>query len=252
MLMLPDEVMTQPYMAHISPHLKRDDTLIFSSAYNLAFGYIEPPPFVDVGLIAPRTIGGVVRERYMGGESFPSFVAVGQDSTGRTWQTVLGLALALGALRVGAVEVSIEQEAQINLFLQQAVLPAFYNMMVTAARLMLKNGYPPEALLCDMYLSGKFTDHVRQVAHSGLLSSLDATTATGKYGVFSRMERFNELKLERLMEITLEEIRSGDFAQEWSREHAAGSPRLQKLIRQQEALDVWELEQQTLDLMISP
>ena len=51
------------------------------------------------------------------------------------------------------------------------------------------------------------------------------------------------------MEITLEEIRQGKFAAEWSREFTADYPRLRQLLREQEKLDMWELEQQTLDLL---
>src|SRR5262245_25692991 len=50
-MLLPDEVMAQVYLDKVSPNLKQGNTLIFSSAYNVAFGYIEAPPFVDVGLV---------------------------------------------------------------------------------------------------------------------------------------------------------------------------------------------------------
>src|SRR5262245_20933944 len=111
LMMIPDEVMPQVYIDKVSPNLKRGDTLIFGSAYNVAFGYIEPPPFVDVGLIAPRTIGAAVRERYLSGEGFFSFVAAGQDASGRIWQTILALAKGIGTLSAGAVEITMEQEA---------------------------------------------------------------------------------------------------------------------------------------------
>ncbi|MFW5696398.1 MAG: hypothetical protein ACOCXR_01290, partial [Phototrophicaceae bacterium] len=66
-------------------------------------------------------------------------------------------------------------------------------------------------------------------------------------GSLSRLERFSELKLERLMEITLDEIRRGDFAREWAEEYADGHPRLDKLMQHQTTLDLWDWEQQTLD-----
>ncbi len=249
MLMLPDEIMSEVYMTYVSPNLKRGDTLVFSSAYNVAFGFIEAPPFVDVGLIAPRTLGGNLRERYIAGEGVQSFVAVGQDASGHTWQTILALARALGALRAGAVEVSIEQEAEINLFIQQAIIPAVYNIMMTAAQLLLKTGYPPEAVLPDLYLAGKFSDYMQKAAQEGLMHALEMLNLSGQYGAYSRMNRFNEIKLERLMEITLEEIRSGDFAQEWKREFTDGYPRLKNLRKQQQGVNLWELEEQTLDLL---
>lgn len=249
MMMLPDEVMTPIYMNAIAPNLRRNTTLVFGSAYNLAFGFIEAPPFVDVGLIAPRTVGGAIKPPFSTEERFYSFVAVAQDASRHAWETILALALALGTLRDGAIEVSIEQEAQLNLFVQQVIVPILHSTMLTAAQLLVKAGYPAEAVFTDLYLSGKFYDFLRQTAQTGLLPTLERMSLGGQYGALTRFSRFDEGKVERLMEITLDEIRSGDFAQEWSREYADGLPRLQSLLKQQKAHELWDYEAQTLDLL---
>lgn len=249
MLMLPDEVLPEVYIELVSPALQKGHLLIFASGYNVAFGYIEPPPFVDVGMIAPRTIGAAVRSRYKDGRGFYSFVGVGQDATGTAWDAVLALAKAMGSLRAGAIELSMEQEAELDLFVQQAILPAFHHIMTTAANVLLEMGYPPEAAMMDLYISGEFTDYLSRASQLGLLRALKLSSLTGQYGIFSRLERFKELKLERLMEVTLEEIRSGDFSKEWAREYEDGYPRLRNLIRTQERIDLWELEQQTIDML---
>ncbi len=249
MVMLPDEVMPQTYITHISPYLTRQHTLIFSSAYNIASRYIEPPPFVDVGLIAPRTVGGKVRSRFdSDNQPFYSFVSVGADASGNAWTTVLALCEALGVLRGGALEINFEQEAELSQFVQQAVLPAMHHIMMTAAELLFQNGYPPEASFIDLYISGKFSEYMDTASKKGLLTTLESSTMTDQYGTFSRMERFNDLKLERIMEKVLEEIRNGNFAQEWTKEYADGHPRLDKLIKVYESRDIWDLEHQTLDV----
>ena len=249
LLMLPDEVLPEVYIESVSPSLQKGHLLIFASGYNVAFGYIEPPPFVDVGMIAPRTIGTAVRSRYLDGRGFYSFVGVGQDATGTAWDLTLALARAIGSLRAGAIELTMEQEAQLDLFVQQAILPAFHHIMTTAANVLLEVGYPPEAAIMDLYISGEFTDYLASASQHGLLRALQLSSLTGQYGIFSRLERFKELKLERLMEVTLDEIRDGDFSKEWAREYEDGYPRLRNLIRSQELLDLWELEQQTIDLL---
>jgi ketol-acid reductoisomerase len=252
LLLLPDELMPAIYMEHISPHLTRGDTLLFSSGYNVAFGYIEPPPFVDVGLIAPRAQGEAVRAAFLNGEGVLSFVAVAQDASRRAWDTLLAVAAAAGLLRAGAVEVSIEQEAELNLFIRQAIIPAFHHVMLTAANLLMRVGYPAEAALADLYVSGKFSDYLRQADLHGLLAALEGAALPDQYAAYSRLGRFSELKLERLMEVTLDEIRGGAFAKEWSREYADGFPHLSKLRKFQRSLDLWDWEQQTLDLLKGP
>lgn len=249
MLLMRDETMPQVYIDHISPHLRRGQSLIFSSAYNIAFGFIEAPSFVDVGLVAARTLGKAVRERYVDGAGFTSFVAVGQDASRQAWQTVLAVARALGALRGGAIEIRFEQEAELDLFLQQAVLPVFHEAIIKAADVLMRAGYPPDAVFTELYLSGESSDYLEQAARYGLLNALKSSSLTSQYGTLSRSERIDDLKLERTMEITLDEIRNGRFAQEWAREYAADYPRLKHLLKQRETLDLWELEQQTLDML---
>ena len=249
LLMLPDEVLPEVYLESISPSLQRGHLLVFASGYNIAFGYVEPPPFVDVGMIAPRTIGAAVRERYLDGSGFFSFVGLGQDATGTAWESLLALAKAIGSLRAGALQVSIEQEAQLDLFVQQAILPAFHHVMTTAAAVLLESGYAPEAVLTDLILSGEFTDYLSRAAQGGLLHAMRLSSLTGQYGIFSRLPRFEDLKLEGLMDSALDEIRSGDFSREWAREYENGYPRLARLLRAQEELELWNLEQRTLDLL---
>jgi ketol-acid reductoisomerase len=249
MMLTRDETMPGIYIEQVSPQLRRGQTLIFSSAYNIAFGFIEAPAFVDVGLVAARTVGSAVRERYVAGKGFTSFVAVGQDASRQAWQTVLALAKALGALRGGAIEIRFEQEAELDLFLQQAVLPIFHEAIIKAADVLIRAGYPPDAVFTELYLSGESADYLQHASRHGLLMALKSASLTSQYGTLSRSERIDDLKLERIMEITLDEIRNGRFAQEWAREYAADYPRLKQLMKTREKLDLWELEQQTLEML---
>lgn len=252
MMTIPDEVMPPVYLEQVSPYLHRGETLIFASAYNVAFGYIEAPAFVDVGLIAPRTLGDAVRERYLNGRGFQSFVSVGQDASGNAWDVVLSLAQALGSLKAGAIEINFEREAELDLFIEQAVLPAFQHVMITAAQLLIDQGYPPEAVLSDLYLSGEFTDYLARAGQHGLIEAMRFTAPHTQYGLLSRMERFNSLKLERLMEVTLKQIKDGSFAQEWAKEYANGYPQLERLYRERSRLALWDWEQQTIDMLHHP
>lgn len=249
MPLLRDEAMPKVYLEHISPHLRRGHTLLFSSAYNISFGFIEAPPFVDVGLVSAKTMGAAVRERYVSGEGFASFVAVAQDATRNAWSTVLAIAKAVGALRGGAVEIRFEQEAELDLFMQQAILPILHQAVIISAQMLMRAGYPPEAVFTELYLSGETSDFLRQASIQGLMGALKLNSLTAQYGTLSRYDRFNDLKVERLMEQTLEEIRNGKFSQEWAKEFNADYPRLRQLLKMRESLDMWELEQQTLELL---
>lgn len=244
-LTLPNEKITRIYMNEIAPQIRKGQTLILISGYSIAFGFIEPPPFIDVALIAPRTIGDNPHDN----QNAPSYIAVWQDSSRQAWQTVLAVALASGALKRGAMEITFEQEATLSLFVQQAILPAMYHLMTKAANLLISTGYPSDSVITDLYLSGKFSDFMQQSTRHGLFNTLKSTSLTEQYATYSRLERFDELKLERLLEVSLEDIRSGKFAREWAQDYGDGHPRLDKYQSQQAKATLWDLEQQAVDIL---
>lgn len=247
LLLMPDEVMPAVYLESVAPHLRRGDMLVFASAYNVAFGYIEAPPFVDVGLIAPRLMAAAVRERFEAGAGYCSYVAVGQDASGQAWRTLLALARAVGALEPGAIEVSFEQEAALDLFIQQTVMPVLHDLLDKAARLLISRGFPPEAVLTELYLSGEFAAYLHHAEQRGLVSALRQTPPIAQYGILSRVERFSDLKLDRLLEVTLDEIQAGNFAREWTKERQDNHRRLNQLLKAYVDPDLLDWEQQTLE-----
>jgi ketol-acid reductoisomerase len=248
-VMLPDEIAPQVYLHDMAPNLRPNDTLVFASGYNVAFGFIEAPPFVDVVLIAPQAIGQGVRQGYVAGNGFPSFVAVGQDTSGEAWARVLAAAKALGALHRGAVELTFQQEAELDLFAQQALLPALYSVLYTAAEVLNREGFPPEAVAISLYLSGELGYIITQWAETGVLPGLQMLSRTAEFGTLSRIEHFREVKLNRQMESVLDSIRRGEFAQEWAAEYADGYPRLQALRRRLESASIWQNEQAALAIL---
>jgi ketol-acid reductoisomerase len=246
-LLLPDEVMPDLYMRDIFPSLKPGDLLVFASGYTIAFGYLEPPLFVDTVLLAPRTIGDGVREGYLSGSGYLSFLSVHHDATGRAKSLLLALAQAVGALRLGALEMTFRQEAELDLFIQQAFLPALQNLMINAAEVLVTSGYPPEAALLDLYMSGEIGYALSKAAGQGLLDTIRMYSLTAQYGMLSRAERFTDPRQRRQMELTLQEIQEGRFAEEWADEYMAGYPKLDILRRRREKLPLWVLEQQVIE-----
>lgn len=246
LMLIPDEVAPQVYLTEVAPHLQPGDTLVFASGYNVTFGFIEPPPFVDVVLVAPQTVGEGVREGYVAGVGFPSFVAVAQDASGQAWPRVLAVAKALGALHRGAIELTFQQETELDLFAQQALLPAIFGVLQTAIDVLNREGFPPEAIFTSLYLSGELGYVISKWAETGILPSLTLHSLTQQYGTLSRIERFKEVKLTRQMEMILDSIRYGRFAQEWAAEYADGYPRLEALRRRLESQPIWQIEREVL------
>ena len=54
MLLLPDPIQGEVYYKDIEPNLKAGDTLMFSHGFNIRYGQITTPDFVDVSMVAPK------------------------------------------------------------------------------------------------------------------------------------------------------------------------------------------------------
>jgi len=217
-LLTPDEVMPEVYARDVAPALRPGVLLDFAHGYNVGFGHIAPPPDVDVVMIAPRMIGAGVRDSYVSGEGFPSFVGVHQDATGHAKARMLGLAKAVGSTRAGCLEMSFVDEATLDLFSEQAFGPAFGRVMMCAIDTLVEAGFPPEAVLMELYLSGELAYSFLKMREMGALRQHQLHSHTSQYGTISRSLRYFDLDplLREKMAATVEEIRSGAFAKEWS------------------------------------
>lgn len=248
-LLLADDALPDVFVQSIAPNLRRGQSLIFASGYNLKYGLVEPPALVDVGLIAPRSMPDMVRKGYKEGTGFYSMVGIQQDITGNCREIVLALAHAIGSLKAGAVEVTIAQETELDLFLQQAILPAVTHLLLSAGELLMDRGYPIEAVILDLYISGELNDFILRASQDGLLHALSQFTRTTQYGFLSRMERMKDLDIDRFLQGSLREISGDAFVREWTKDVQAGYTRLDALLRAQRNNDLWQKEEETIDLL---
>ena len=231
LLLIPDEVMPEAFTQEIVPQLKENKVIAFASGYNIAFGLIKPPPFVDVILLAPRMIGVGVRELYLNGQGFPSFIAVEQNHSGQAKDILLALAKGIGSTKAGVIEVTFAQEAEIDLFTEQAVGPIMSAAIQTAIEVEIEAGYPPEAVLLELYMSGEMGIVFNQIVEKGFIRQMELHSRTSQYGTMTRRPLFATPELKTKMKDVLAKIRSGEFAREWTAEQQAGQPLFNELKR---------------------
>ena len=214
-LLLPDEVLPRMFEAQIVAHLGEGSTLVFASGYTVAFGEIQLPSNSDVLLIAPRMIGVGVRERFLSGEGFFCFVGIHQDVSGNAKERLLALTKGIGGLIKPAIQVSFKEEAVLDLFNEQAFGPAFGRVLLSAISVLLDQGYPPAAVLVEMYLSEEMAYTYRKMASVGLVQQTLYHSQTSQYGAMSKGIRFLNLGLRQKMDRIHSEIVEGVFAKEW-------------------------------------
>jgi ketol-acid reductoisomerase len=223
LLLVPDEV--QPaVLARIAPDLRPGALLVFASGYALAFGLVVPPPEVDVVLFAPRMGGDAIRERFLAGRGYLSYVGVEHDATGGAWPRLLALASGAGSLRQGALEMTARQEAVLDLYVEQACGPWLGAAILSAFHVGVEAGLPPLGLLLEMYLSGEMAETFAQMARDGFLASSRAHGYAAAFGGMTRTLAIDRESMAAHMQETLAEIENGDFAHALQDEFAAGYP----------------------------
>src|SRR5437879_8425399 len=106
---------------------------MFAHGFNIHFGQVVPPAFVDVSMIAPKSPGHRMRELFVEGVGVPALLAVHQDATGQATQNALAYAWATGNLKAGVIETSFKEETESDLFGEQSVVSGGVRGLVKAS-----------------------------------------------------------------------------------------------------------------------
>ncbi|HEV8297745.1 MAG TPA: NAD(P)-binding domain-containing protein [Acidimicrobiales bacterium] len=223
-VLVPDEAMPSVFARDIKPALRSGAAVCFASGYCLAFGLVEPPPEVDVLLLAPRMLGSSVRSTPEHSNGFVSFIAVEQDATGHAERRLLALAAASGTLRRGAFELRAREEAHLDLLVEQTVGPYLGIALQLAFEVGAAAGLPPEALVLELYQSGEMAATFQTFADAGFYRSVNRHGVTAQFGGYLRTIDIDIDAMRRHFEKVLDDIRSGGFARSLQHEHDAGYP----------------------------
>ncbi|MGH9264820.1 MAG: ketol-acid reductoisomerase [Acidimicrobiales bacterium] len=228
MVLLPDTEQKAVYEADIEPNLADGDALLFAHGFNIRFGQIKPPSGIDVGMVAPKGPGHLVRRTYESGGGVPALIAVSQDASGKARALALSYAHAIGATRAGVLETTFEEETETDLFGEQVVLCGGITELVMAGYETLVNaGYQPESAYFECLHELKLiVDLMYENGISGMRFSI---SDTAEYGDLTRGPRIINSETRAEMARILEEIQDGSFAEEWIAENRAGRPRFNEL-----------------------
>src|SRR5919204_2901921 len=122
MLLLPDERQADVWEREIRDAIADGNLLMFAHGFSIHYGQIEPPQGADVGMVAPKGPGHLVRRQFTEGRGVPCLMAVHQDSSGDARDLVLAYAKGIGGTRAGVIATTFKDECETDLFGEQAVL----------------------------------------------------------------------------------------------------------------------------------
>jgi ketol-acid reductoisomerase len=227
MLALPDTVQKAVYDSEIAPNLRPGQLLMFAHGFNIRFGRIVPPAGVDVGMVAPKGPGHLVRSVYQSGGGVPALFAVEQDPSGTARARVMAYARGIGATRAGILETTFAEETETDLFGEQALLCGGVSALVKAAfETLVEAGYQPELAYFETMHELKLI--VDLMYRGGLNFMRFSVSDTAEYGDYVSGPRVTEGAKQAMADV-LADIQSGRFATRWIAEYDSGGAEFARL-----------------------
>ncbi len=226
MILVPDTAQKQVYDTDIEPNLRPGQLLMFAHGFNIRFGRITPPEIVDVGMVAPKGPGHLLRSVYVAGGGVPALFAVDRDASGTARDRVLAYARGLGATRAGVLETTFAEETETDLFGEQALLCGGVSALVKSAfETLVEAGYQPELAYFETMHELKLI--VDLMYRGGLNFMRFSVSDTAEYGDYVSGPRVTE-GAKAAMKDVLADIQSGAFAERWINEVDTGGEQFKR------------------------
>src|SRR5215211_496383 len=228
MILLPDERQADVWSAEIADGIAPGDLLMFAHGFSVHFGQVEPPEGVDVGMVAPKGPGHLVRRQFSEGRGVPCLMAVHRDATGDARGLVLAYAKGIGGTRAGVIETTFKDECETDLFGEQSVLCGGATELVRAGfETLVEAGYDPRLAYFECLHELKLI--VDLMYENGIQGMRHSISNTAEYGDMTRGKRVVGEETRAAMRKVLADIQSGEFAREWIAENRAGAENFQRL-----------------------
>jgi ketol-acid reductoisomerase len=232
MMLVPDELHRQVWEGEVRDGVGEGDLLLFGHGFSIHYGEVTPPAGIDVGMIAPKGPGHLVRRQFLEGSGVPGLIAVAQDATGNARAFALAYARGIGCTRGGVIETTFKDETETDLFGEQAVLCGGASELVQAGfETLVEAGYDPDMAYFECLHELKLiADLMYEKGLAGMRSSI---SNTAEYGDYTRGKRVITEQTRETMRKILAEIQSGDFAREWIAENRAGQESFKRMRAEQ-------------------
>ena len=214
MILINDELQADMYKKDIEPNLEEGDMLMFAHGFNIHYGLITPPKFVDVTMIAPKAPGHTVRSEFLEGKGVPMLVAVEQDASGKALEKALAYGAAIGGARAGLLETTYRIETETDLFGDQAFLcGGVCALMQTGFETLVEAGYDPRNAYFECIHEMKLiVDLIYQSGFEGMRYSI---SNTAEFGDYITGPKIITEETKKAMKKVLADIQDGTFANQF-------------------------------------
>src|SRR3954468_22904411 len=220
-----DEDHGRIYAEEVAPTLRQGGALVFGHGLSIRFNLIVPRADLDVLLVAPKGPGTALRRDYLAGSGLIALFAIAQDASGEAQPLALSYAAAIGSGRVGILPTSFAEEAEADLFNEQAVLwGAIPELIHAGFETLVDAGFSPEIAYFECLTEVKLIADL--IYERGIAGMREAISNTAEFGALKGGARIVSNDTRTEMRRILREVRSGAFVQDLLDDARAGYPKL--------------------------
>jgi ketol-acid reductoisomerase len=233
LILIPDMVQPSIWETQIKPYLRPGMVIDFAHGFNIRFGLIKPPNFVDVIMVAPKGPGKLVRDEFTKGRGVPSLIAIYQDYSNMAKQFALAIAKGIGATRMGVIETTFAEETETDLIGEQTVLVGgLIELLKKGFEVLVELGYQPEIAYFEAINEAKLImDLIWEKGFTGMLMNV---SETARFGGLTVGPQVIDDHVKENMKKAAEKVKNNEFAQMWIKEYREGMPTLNSLIKEVE------------------
>ena len=226
MMLAPDEIHAALY-GEIEPHIRTGSAIGFSHGLSVRFGLVVPRPDLDVFLVAPKGPGTALRFLYMEGKGMIGLWAVEQDPTGDAAPIAMAYGKAIGCGRAGLIASSFAEEAEADLFNEQAVVwGGVPELLIAGFETLVAGGISPEVAYLECV--GELHLIAELIEARGIAGMREVISNTAELGALLGGTRIIDEGVRKRMSEVLAEVRAGRFANELRAEEANRYERLEE------------------------
>lgn len=232
-MLIPDLEQPVVYRNQIAPYMAEGKALCFSHGFNIHFKQINPPPYIDVIMVAPKAPGPRLRETYLEGFGVPALVAVHQNPSGKAMDIALAIAKSLGCTRAGVLETTFKEETETDLVGEQAVLVGgLMELIKKGFEVLVEAGYQPELAYFEVCNEAKLIMDL--IYQKGFVGMLKAVSDTAKYGGLTVGPKVIDEHVKENMRKVVAAVQNGEFAREWINKSESAKELLDSLMKELE------------------
>jgi ketol-acid reductoisomerase len=176
-------------------------------------------------MVAPKGPGTALRALYRQGKGIIGLWAVEQDATGKAEGIALAYGRAIGCGRAGLMRSSFAEEAEADLFNEQAVVwGGVPELLIAGFETLVAGGVAPEIAYLECV--GELKLIAELIEARGLAGMREVISNTAELGGLLGGRRIVDAEVRKRMAEILTEIRAGGFAEELRAEQERGYERL--------------------------